>query len=88
MTETEVNLHKESQQSYGLSANDLMRKFEELLQDNGLGNVQYCTDIEARAEDARKGLGLPAQCPIWPLKGDHLRETKACIPGIHWPYAY
>jgi hypothetical protein len=85
--ETEVDLQVKHRQLCGLPAEDLIGKFEELLRSGNL-NVRYCTDMEARTPISRKRLGLPATCPIWPLKGDRLSETRARVPGIHWPYAY
>lgn len=53
-----------------------------------IAKMQYCTDMPARTVEDRLKLGLPAQSPIWPLKGNELRRTKCSIPGLHWPFAY
>ncbi|KAK5212205.1 hypothetical protein LTR41_002447 [Exophiala xenobiotica] len=53
-----------------------------------IARMQYCTDMPARTVEDRLKLGLPAQSPIWPLKGNEMRRTKCSIPGLHWPFAY
>jgi jumonji domain-containing protein 2 len=53
-----------------------------------LRNVRYRVDIPAWTPEQRLAAGVPAESPIYPLKGDQLDYTKAVIPGIHTPYVY
>jgi len=72
-----------------LSTDEHVSRYERLLQDEeALRNIYYYVDIDARNVTSRTRLGLPRESPIWPLKGDRLRDTKAHVPGIHSPYAY
>jgi len=71
------------------STDEHVNRYERLLQDKeALRNVYYYVDVDARKATSRTRLGLPRESPIWPLKGDRLRDTKAHVPGIHSPYAY
>ncbi|KAJ9493591.1 hypothetical protein H2202_010939 [Exophiala xenobiotica] len=53
-----------------------------------MSKMRYCTDISAQTAEARRQLGLPAESPIWPLKGNMLDCTKYRVPGLHRPYGY
>lgn len=65
-----------------------VQRFEQLLHEKlGLENVRYCFDIDVQTTTARESLDL-SNFLIWPLKSNHLSETKMRIPGIHWFYAY
>ena len=59
------------------------------LEKGGDLGVCYRTDIPAASTHERESSGLPAESPIWPLKGDGLRETIVQdIGGIHTPDMY
>jgi len=65
-----------------------VQTFEKLLcKKSELKNVVYCTDIAVWELKDWKSLDLFTSS-VWPLKDDHLCETRTCISGIHWPYAY
>ncbi|KAK5527361.1 hypothetical protein LTR23_011288, partial [Exophiala sp. CCFEE 6169] len=53
-----------------------------------MSKMRYCTDLSAQTAEARRQLGLPAESPICPLKGNMLDRTKYRVPGLHWPYGY
>ncbi|KAK5399905.1 hypothetical protein LTR06_011452 [Exophiala xenobiotica] len=53
-----------------------------------MSKMRYCTDLSAQTAEARRQLGLPAESPIWPLKGNMLDRTKYRVPRLHWPYGY
>ncbi|KAK5215682.1 hypothetical protein LTR72_011267 [Exophiala xenobiotica] len=53
-----------------------------------MSKMRYCTDLSVQTAEARRQLGLPAESPIWPLKGNMLDRTKYRVPGLHWPYGY
>jgi len=65
-----------------------VHQLEQLIKDDSnLKDVRYRTDMDARTAQERQTFGMPSS-PIWPLKGDRLRETRIRVPGTHWPYAY
>lgn len=79
MIETEIDLVGESQGLERLSAKDLVKKFEELLQTSGLQDVRYCTDIEARSPASGDCLGLWNSLAVFPIGLlDHLERPLPC----------
>ncbi|KAK5290563.1 hypothetical protein LTR99_011084 [Exophiala xenobiotica] len=70
-------------------ADELSEMLERRLADpEAMSKMRYCTDLSAQTAEARRQLGLPAESPIWPLKGNMLDRTKYRVPGLHWPYGY
>ncbi|KAK5215028.1 hypothetical protein LTR72_011886 [Exophiala xenobiotica] len=68
---------------------ELSEMLERRLADpEAMSKMRYCTDLSAQTAEARRQLGLPAESPIWPLKGNMLDRTKYRVPGLHWPYGY
>ncbi|KAK5188651.1 hypothetical protein LTR92_011333, partial [Exophiala xenobiotica] len=68
---------------------ELSEMLERRLADpEAISKMRYCTDLSAQTAEARQQLGLPAESPIWPLKGNMLDRTKYRVPGLHWPYGY
>ncbi|KIW36900.1 uncharacterized protein PV06_11014 [Exophiala oligosperma] len=72
-----------------IEADELSEMLERRLADpEAMSKMRYCTDLSAQTAEARRQLGLPAESPIWPLKGNMLDRTKYRVPGLHWPYGY
>ncbi|KAJ9493294.1 hypothetical protein H2202_011248 [Exophiala xenobiotica] len=72
-----------------IEADELSEMLERRLADReAMSKMRYCTDLSAQTAEARRQLGLPAESPIWPLKGNMLDRTKYRVPGLHWPYGY